>query len=69
MQIGKNKARTPVLISDRIDFKYCYKRQKKKKLHKDQGLNPARSLTIIVIYALIISSVQSLSHVRLFVTP
>ena len=62
MQIGKNKDRMPVLISDRIDFKYCYKRQKKKKLHNDQGLNPARSLTIIVIYAFdmnIISSVHS----------
>ena len=62
MQIGKNKDRMPVLISDIIDFKYCYKRQKKKKLHNDQGLNPARSLTIIVIYAFdmnIISSVHS----------
>ena len=62
MQIGKNKDRMPVLISDRIDFKYCYKRQKKKQLHNDQGLNPARSLTIIVIYAFdmnIISSVHS----------
>ena len=48
---NQKKAGVAILLSDKIDFKECYKRQGRT-LHNDQGINPRRSYnTIINIYA------------------
>ena len=42
---NQKKAGVAILISDKIDFKECYKRQGKT-LHNDQGINPRRRYNI-----------------------
>ena len=47
---NQKKAGVTILISNKIDFKECYKRQGRT-LHNDQGINQEEDITIINIYA------------------
>ena len=46
----QKKAEVAILISDKIDFKDCYKRQRRA-LYNDQGSIQEEDITIINIYA------------------
>ena len=53
----QKKVRIVILISDKIDFKDCYKRQRRT-LYNDQGSIQEEDITIIIIYTPNIGATQ-----------
>ena len=57
---NQNKAGIAICISEQIDFKDCYKRQRRA-LHNNWGINPEEDTTIVNIYA---SNIGAPQHIR-----
>ena len=50
---NQKKARVTILISDKIDFKDCYNRQRRT-LHNDEGINPRRRYKYLLLLYLLL---------------
>ena len=61
---NQNKAGIAIFISEQIDFKDCYKRQRRT-LHNNWGINPEEDITIVNIYA---SNIGVTQYIRQMLT-